>query len=223
MAQSATQGTTGKTRIKGPAVVSLRGASSTGHEFTFGSAGPVGTGLDVGLTLNAPAAQVANILQWDLAGTALGGIDAAGGLVTLMSAGANLVSRRTARITLSAAQIITLNSAPVVLVAAPGAGKLLIPQELLFEFTFNSVQFTGGGAVSVVNTGQTTSLLAGSLPAATLTAAATSYTVLGGNAGANGQALLANTGLSLKAATADFAAGNSTAVLKLRYDVITLG
>src|SRR5215469_9050362 len=73
---------------------------------------------------------------------------------------------------LSAAQIITLHSVPVTVVPAPGAGKCIVIDTLVFSMTYNSVQFTGGGAVSAVFHGLSTNLINGTVAAASITAAA---------------------------------------------------
>jgi len=179
-----------------------------------------GVGLDVGLGIQVPATQSANSLQIEQPdGTVIAAFDAAGGLVT----GALKVSQRAVRVALSAAQIITLHSAPVSLVAAPGAGVALVCQGFIFQLIYNSVQFTGGGAVSPVYHGATTNIAAGSVAAATVQAAANYTGFSPGAAGSTALAVSTNTGIDLLAGTADFAAGNSTAVVTLFYDVVTLG
>jgi hypothetical protein len=145
--------------------------------------------------------------------------DAAGGLIT----GALKVSQRAVRVALTAAQIIALDSAPVPLVAAPGAGLALICNGFIFQMIYGSVQFTGGGVVNPVYHGATATLTAGGVAAATIQAAANYTGYSPGVAGAVALAVTANTGIDLYAATADFAAGNSTAVVTLFYDVVTLG
>lgn len=173
------------------------------------------------LTVQAANGQTANLVEVcdsnNNSAAVLLAVDAAGGLVQ----GSGLVSQRVVRVALTAAQITTLHSVPVQLLAAPGAGFAILPTAMAFEFTYGTVQFTGGGAVNPVYHGQTTNHLGGSVAAATIQAAANAYISCGAPAAA--LALLANTGVDLYAATADFAAGDSTAVVKLSYDLITLG
>lgn len=126
-------------------------------------------------------------------------------------------------VTLTAAQIIGLNLTPVVLVAAPGAGLVLVPEQLVFEMTTTSTQFTGGGVVAPVYHGATTALTGNTIPAAVITTTAgTSNTLLSLGAVANGTTLTSNTGIDLYAATGNFAAGTGTAKVILYYKVITL-
>jgi predicted RecA/RadA family phage recombinase len=126
-------------------------------------------------------------------------------------------------IPLTAAQLTTLHSAPVALIADPGSGKVIVPGEVVFEFKFGTVAFQAGGAVSTVFHGATTPINNGSIPAATINAASgTSVTALGPPAGTNGAALTAHAGLDLYAAGADFTSGDGTANVWVYYQVLTL-
>jgi hypothetical protein len=144
-------------------------------------------------------------------------IDAAGGMVQ----GSGNCSQRVTQVTLSAAQITTLHSVPVTLVAAGGANTVLLPTLLTFQFKFGTVQFTGGGAVSLVYHGAGTNLLGASVAAATVTGNANAVVSVGPAAGPT--TATTNTGLDFLAATADFAAGDSTAIVTVSYDLLTLG
>lgn len=139
------------------------------------------------------------------------------------SLGIGPIEERTARVALTAAQLTTLHSVPVSLVPAPGAGRVLIFEELIFDFKYNSVQFTGGGVVEPVYHGQTTGLSVGTVAAATVTGSANALVHLAQQASTTGLSVLDNTGLDLYAATADFAAGNSTAIVIVNYAIWTRG
>src|ERR1017187_3577160 len=146
MAQLPTQRTTAPSRVRGPLIVTLRGAGSKGHDYKFGGVAPVGTGIDPGLSIQIPAGQTANAFQIEQPdGTVIAAFDAASGLI---QGGVLSVSQRIVQVTLTAAQIITLNTVPVSLVAAPGAAYALLADAMLFQFKYNSVAFTGGGAVN---------------------------------------------------------------------------
>jgi hypothetical protein len=124
--------------------------------------------------------------------------------------------------TLSAAQITTLHSVPVSIVAAPGAGIAVMLDALLFQFKYGTVQFTNGGAVSPVYHGASTNHLGGSIAQATIQAAANATISAGALAAAF--ALSTNTGIDLLAAGADFAGGgDSTAIVTAWYTQYTLG
>jgi len=126
----------------------------------------------------------------------------------------------TAAVTLTAAQVLAAYATPQLLVAAPGAGKILVP-------TFNSLYtkvgtvFAGGG-VGVVQWGATvhgagTNALAATIPAAEITAAASQIYSLNGNT-ANALTGITNTGLYFSNQTAAFTGGaNSTLTFNLSY------
>ncbi len=168
--------------------------------------------------LQAASGQTADLVGiFDSAKNPLLSVDAAGGLVQ----GAGNVSQRVVQVALTAAQITTLNTAPVQLVAAPATGQVIVPTLLVFQFKYGSVQFTLGGAVNPVYHGATTNLLGASVAAATIQAAASAVISTGPAAGPT--TLTSATGVDLYAATANFAAGDSTAIVTLSYDLVTLG
>jgi hypothetical protein len=110
----AQRGSTSKpTRFKGPTVITLRGAGSTGTD-------PLtkGAGLDIGLDIQVPVAQTANALQITKPdGTVIWAIGPGGNifLKTITASGAIPVRP-------SAAYVITLASAAALTLAAPTAG-----------------------------------------------------------------------------------------------------
>jgi hypothetical protein len=123
------------------------------------------------------------------------------------------------QITLTAAQIIAMNATPVTIIPAPGAGKSILVDYIMIRFTYpasGGVQFTGGGAVSAQYSGG--AAVATTLPAATITAAASADTVLG-NTAANITATQ-NAAITLTNATAPFAAGNGTLTVFVYYSVL---
>jgi hypothetical protein len=128
-----------------------------------------------------------------------------------------------ATVNLSAAQIITLHSVPVPLIAAPGVGLALVVDQLVFEITTTATQFTGGGVVAPVYHGATTAITGNTIPATVVTAVAgTTSTLLALGSVANGLTLTSNTGVDLFAAVADFAVGTGTAKVIVYYKIITL-
>ena len=50
---------------------------------------------------------------------------------------------RLADVAISSAQILALNSSPITLVAAPGAGLTIFPQEVLVQYIFGTTAYTG--------------------------------------------------------------------------------
>jgi hypothetical protein len=116
-----------------------------------------------------------------------------------------------AQFTLTAADITTLKSVPLQLIKAPGVGRAIMVRLGTFQFKFGTVQFTGGGLVSLVYHGATGNLLSGAVPAAVVNAGVDAV-VSFGSAGA-ATILTPNTGVDLTAATGDFAAGDGKAVV----------
>lgn len=163
--------------------------------------------------------------NWDFSKAAsLTGVNASGVTGTITSSQVDPQLAQFISVPLSAAQITTLHSVPVTIIPAPGAGKVIVIDTLIFDFTYNSVQFTGGGAISAVFHGLSTNLL-NSTVAATSIQAAANYAGQFVSAGTASGVLLTpglNLGLDLSAAGADFAAGNSTAKVFVWYSVVTL-
>jgi hypothetical protein len=130
-------------------------------------------------------------------------------------------------VALTAAQIKALYDTPVQLVAAPGTGKLVVIDSILWDIAFGTTQYTAGGVIAAQygnaahGAGPAAS---GTLAAASLNAiAASSFLSNGGIAGGLDVAKSAslNTAVYLSNQTADFATGDSTATLYVRYRVVT--
>lgn len=124
--------------------------------------------------------------------------------------------------TLTQAQILGAYAAPALLVAAPGAGKVLVPKWATIYTNFQTAAFAGGG-VAIVQYDTTvhgagTNALAATIPAAEITAAASQIYNLAGSTAA---ALtgITNKGLYFSNATGAFTGGNaaSTVVITLNY------
>jgi hypothetical protein len=126
-------------------------------------------------------------------------------------------------IQLTAAQLIAMKAAPVAILPAPGVGKAIIVEQILFEMTTTATAFTGGGAISFNYHGGATAVHSGTIPATVVTAApGSSNTMLGQATGANGTTVPENTGVDITNATAAFAAGTGTAKVKVWYQIVSL-
>jgi hypothetical protein len=132
---------------------------------------------------------------------------------------------------LSQAQIQTLHSVGAVLVAAPAAGTAIIVDEVHFKYNYSTAAFTGGGVISLAYTSGATimelaaSLLTGGSSIGRF-AKPSVYNLDASTGTATGFDLLsaAAEGLSLSAASADFAAGNAASTLdyRIKYRVVTV-
>lgn len=168
-------------------------------------------------TIKASIAQAVDILQVvDGNDNVLFSIDQAG---NFKQGGVIGVAQSSKQVTLTAAQIRTLNTAPVAAIPAPGVGNAVVMYGMLFQYKFGTIQFTGGGAINPVHHGATTNLLTGAVAAATVQAATSALVSVG--AAAVALPVSVNVGVDIFANTGNFAAGDGTAIVTLFYDIVT--
>lgn len=131
----------------------------------------------------------------------------------------NGVVRQTVVVTLTAAQIIAMGTTPVSLIAAPGASKCIIVDNISFKMVTTATAFTGGGAVEFRYTDASGTKVTADVAAAVITAAAgTSFTnVRGIEASLTG---IVNAAIVVRNGTAAFAAGTGTATLTIDYHIV---
>jgi hypothetical protein len=131
--------------------------------------------------------------------------------------------------TLSQANIVAMNGTPVTLVAAPGAGKAIIVDEIELFHDYSTAAYTSGGDLSIEYATSGTDVLTidstfvtGAADANTVTKP-TVYTSSGTDTGFD---LAANTNKAIQAtnATGAFANGNAANIIKwrIRYHVVTV-
>ena len=124
------------------------------------------------------------------------------------------------------AQVLTLNTVGVPLIPAPGAGNVISVERLWLEQVALTGAFTGGGVITAAYGTQA------SQTAATASIAATIFTGGAGTTNQIGSALpvspangnssvLLNKAVGLYAATADFAAGGGSGIVKITYRILT--
>jgi hypothetical protein len=126
--------------------------------------------------------------------------------------------KQTVTVALTAAQIIAMGTTAVSLIAAPGAGKCVIVDNITLKMTTTATAFTGGGAVEFRYTDASGTKVTADVAAAVITAAAgVSFTnVRGIEASLTGTA---NAAVVVTSATAAFAAGTGSASLIIEYHV----
>ncbi len=129
-----------------------------------------------------------------------------------------------ASVAISAAEFNGMYAAPKLLIAAPGANKLIVVDQMELVMTFVSAQYAAGGVVAA----QYDSTVHGAGVAATNTEAAADYTGAAASTTFrfNGSVAVAafttsvNKGLYLSNQTGAFTTGDSTFVAKIHYRII---
>jgi hypothetical protein len=131
----------------------------------------------------------------------------------------NGVIKNSVQVQLTAANIIAMGTTPVALIAAPGAGKCIIVDNITFKMTTTATAFTGGGALEFRYTDASGTKVTADVAAAVVTAGAgTSFTnVRGIEASLTGTA---NAAIVVRNGTAAFATGTGTAVVTIDYHVV---
>jgi hypothetical protein len=198
-------------------IVTLRGASSKGHENTYGGVAAKGVGLDVGLSVQIPAGQTANGFQVEQPdGTAIAGFDSGGALMLTGNVASKLY---TALVQISAANITDTgaghlgNAGGYPLVVAPGAAYGVEFVSAVMSYTYATAAYTAGGNITVNLTGG--SALTGVVSNANSLAAASSNVTQFVPLATAGITVTANTGLSLVAAVAFTQPGTAAGTVKV--------
>lgn len=131
----------------------------------------------------------------------------------------NSVVKNSVQVALTAAQIIAMGTTPVSLIAAPGAGKAIIVDDITFKMVTTATAFTGGGAVEFRYTDASGAKVSADVAAAVVTAGAgTSFTNVRGIEAS--LTAVANAAIVVRNPTAAFAAGTGTAVVSIDYHIV---
>lgn len=148
--------------------------------------------------------------------------------VTAGMLGTNLLVEATG--TLTAANIAAMNGAPVTLIAAAGAGKVIVVDEIEFFHDYAVAAYTSGGDVTIEY--ETSGLDINVFDEALVTAAADdnwlvkplTYTSTASTASHASLTANANKAVLITNATGAFATGNVANIIKyrIRYHVVTL-
>lgn len=132
----------------------------------------------------------------------------------------NLNIQKTVQVSLSSAQILALNATPVALVAAPGAGKVIVVEHILLKMITTATAYANGGALEFRYTDGSGAKVTADLAAAIVTAGAgTSYTGVAGVT--TSLTMVSNSPIVVDNATAPFITGTGTAVVTIRYRIVT--
>jgi hypothetical protein len=134
---------------------------------------------------------------------------------------------QTAVVPLTSAQIKGMYATPVQLLPAPGIGKLLIIDSIIWDMAFGTAQYVAGGIITAQygNTihGNGTAA-SGEMGASTLNSCSANAFLSNGGNGSNlfvGSLMSLNTAIYLSNQFAAFINGDSSATLYIRYYVLT--
>lgn len=131
----------------------------------------------------------------------------------------NGIVKQSTTVSLTAAQIIAMGTTPIELIAAPGAGKAIIVDNITFKMVRTATAFTGGGAVEFRYTDASGAKVTADVAEALIdtAGAATAFANVRGIEASITP--VANAAIVITNATAAFAAGTGTAVLTIEYHV----
>jgi hypothetical protein len=130
------------------------------------------------------------------------------------------------QVPVTAAQFAAAYGAPFIMIAAPGANKIIVIDEVMIEMEFVAAQYTAGGATALQydNTVHGAGVLAtATVDGATVDGwAADTNHVLQGALSSGPNATTANKGIYLSNDTAAFATGDSTFNINIWYHVVSV-
>lgn len=118
-------------------------------------------------------------------------------------------------LTLTSAQILALFTTPIVLLPAPGVGKILVVRRITCKNNFNSVAYTGANALEARYTDAAGAKVTGDIPATFINAAANAYY----HAVPAAVVPVENSPIVLAVPTANPGAGNGTIAVEIEYAI----
>lgn len=128
---------------------------------------------------------------------------------------------RTAQVALTSAHILALNATPIELVAAPGAGKIISVEEIVLKMVRSATAYANGGALEFRYTNASGAKVTADIAAAVVTTggAGTEYNIVRGVV--TSLTPVANAAIVADNATAAFITGTGTAVVTIKYRIVT--
>ena len=126
-----------------------------------------------------------------------------------------------ATLSLTSAQILALNTTPVLIVAAPGAGKYIEVISATSELTFVTAAYATNTSLILINTGATNYQLLNAASLASTVSTTYKFTYPSFVGGASTQ-IIANTALNVSVLTGNPATGAGTVKIKVLYRIVTI-
>jgi hypothetical protein len=125
-------------------------------------------------------------------------------------------------VSLTSANLLGMNAAPVTVLAAPGAGKAIRIKSCVAIFDSTVTAYANGGVIYLSYNGAATTPITNNLAASFLTAGDKVYPMNALTA-ASGYSLWVNAAVLITNDTAPFITGTGVARLLIEYDVVTTG
>jgi hypothetical protein len=152
----------------------------------------------------------------------------------LITAQVSAATEKTSVVMLAAADILTLKTKPVTIVPAPGNGKMLVAEWVVIDYKFGTVAFTANNENGAgLYYGATANLAAFSVISGSTSGPMLDFTssgdaiclgvgVFNGGLGATTRVNVNNAALVLQDTGSDYAAGNGSAKVTVRYLIVDL-
>lgn len=128
---------------------------------------------------------------------------------------------RIARVAISSAQVLALNATPVELVPAPGAGVFVSVEEVILKMVRTATAYANGGALEFRYTDASGAKVTADIAASVVTTggAGTAFNIVRGVV--TSLTPVANAAIVVNNATAPFITGTGTALITVKYRIVT--
>lgn len=124
------------------------------------------------------------------------------------------------QVSLSSAQLLSLNTTPVQLVAAPGAGKYIVPIHMSFDYTYVSTTYSSA-TIQTYETSDKSGTITSNTSFLSFTASIIRQLYQTGAAGGSAITYVANQPLMMWATGGDPTTGDGTAKVNVYYKIVT--
>lgn len=128
---------------------------------------------------------------------------------------------KTLVVSISSAQILQAFTTPVEIIPAPGAGKIIIVDDILFKYTHVSTSYVNN-STSAFKYGGTSITFTATIPAAIFTGSANASRLMKDSATSFVTDTCENTSIVWYVNIENFTTGNGTAKIYIKYRIVTL-